>query len=56
MLPCEGVSLNWRSQQLPNPEPAIGITLTSAWQLVLEASTSAIIVHHPAAMYYMVKV
>jgi 5-methyltetrahydrofolate--homocysteine methyltransferase len=41
---------------LLKPESAIGVTLTSAWQLVPEASTSAIIVHHPAAMYYMVKV
>jgi 5-methyltetrahydrofolate--homocysteine methyltransferase len=41
--------------QLLGPEPAIGVTLTSAWQLVPEASTSAIIVHHPQAMYYMVR-
>ncbi|TMQ73305.1 MAG: methionine synthase [Candidatus Eisenbacteria bacterium] len=42
--------------QLLAPERAIGVTLTSAYQLVPEASTSAIVVHHPAAMYYMVKV
>jgi 5-methyltetrahydrofolate--homocysteine methyltransferase len=42
--------------KLLEPETAIGVTLTSAYQLVPEASTSAIIVHHPAAMYYMVKV
>ena len=42
--------------QLLDPERSIGVTLTSAYQLVPEASTSAIIVHHPAAMYYMVKV
>jgi len=41
--------------KLLRPEDAIGVTLTSAYQLVPEASTSAIIVHHPAAMYYMVK-
>ncbi|HEY2955417.1 MAG TPA: methionine synthase [Candidatus Eisenbacteria bacterium] len=41
---------------LLGPEERIGVTLTSAWQLVPEASTSAIVVHHPAAMYYMVKV
>jgi 5-methyltetrahydrofolate--homocysteine methyltransferase len=41
--------------KLVKPEE-IGVTLTSAYQLVPEASTSAIIVHHPAAMYYMVKV
>ena len=37
------------------PGSAIGVTLTSAYQLVPEASTSAIIVHHPEAMYYMVR-
>jgi 5-methyltetrahydrofolate--homocysteine methyltransferase len=42
--------------RLLDPERTIGVTLTSAHQLVPEASTSAIIVHHPAAMYYMVKV
>jgi 5-methyltetrahydrofolate--homocysteine methyltransferase len=41
--------------KLLDPERAIGVTLTSAYQLVPEASTTAIIVHHPAAMYYMVK-
>ncbi|MBI1797715.1 MAG: methionine synthase [Candidatus Eisenbacteria bacterium] len=41
--------------RLLGPEQAIGVTLTSAYQLVPEASTSAIIVHHPAAMYYMVR-
>jgi 5-methyltetrahydrofolate--homocysteine methyltransferase len=40
---------------LLKPEAAIGVTLTSAYQLVPEASTSALIVHHPQAMYYMVK-
>ena len=42
--------------KLLEPEKRIGVTLTSAHQLVPEASTSAIIVHHPAAVYYMVKV
>jgi 5-methyltetrahydrofolate--homocysteine methyltransferase len=42
--------------KLLQPEAAIGVTLTSAYQLVPEASTSAIVVHHPAAMYYLVKV
>jgi 5-methyltetrahydrofolate--homocysteine methyltransferase len=42
--------------QLLKPEQSIGVTLTSAYQLVPEASTSAIIVHHPAAVYYLVKV
>jgi len=42
--------------RLLKPEAAIGVTLTSAFQLVPEASTTAIIVHHPQALYYMVKV
>ncbi len=41
--------------KLLHPDTAIGVTLTSAYQLVPEASTSAIVVHHPAATYYMVK-
>jgi 5-methyltetrahydrofolate--homocysteine methyltransferase len=40
---------------LLHPETSIGVTLTSAFQLVPEASTSAIVVHHPEAMYYMVR-
>jgi 5-methyltetrahydrofolate--homocysteine methyltransferase len=40
---------------LLKPEEAIGVTLTSAYQLVPEASTSALIVHHPQASYYLVK-
>jgi len=40
---------------LLKPEDAIGVTLTSAFQLVPEASTSALIVHHPQASYYLVK-
>ena len=42
--------------KLLDPESTIGVTLTSAYQLVPEASTSAIIVHHPATVYYLVKV
>jgi 5-methyltetrahydrofolate--homocysteine methyltransferase len=41
--------------RLLDPARRIGVTLTSAYQLVPEASTSAIVVHHPAAMYYMVR-
>jgi 5-methyltetrahydrofolate--homocysteine methyltransferase len=33
-------------------EKALGMTLTSAFQLVPEQSTAAIIVHHPKAKYY----
>ena len=41
--------------RLLDPEGAIGVSLTSAYQLVPEASTSAIVVHHPAAIYSLVK-
>jgi 5-methyltetrahydrofolate--homocysteine methyltransferase len=41
--------------RLLEPEAAIGVTLTSAYQLVPEASTSALIVHHPQAAYYLVR-
>ncbi len=33
-------------------ENAIGVRLTSAWQLDPEQSTAAIVVHHPAARYF----
>jgi 5-methyltetrahydrofolate--homocysteine methyltransferase len=35
-------------------EEKLGMTLTSAYQLVPEQSTAAIIVHHPDAKYYSV--
>jgi 5-methyltetrahydrofolate--homocysteine methyltransferase len=41
--------------RLLGPEERIGVTLTSAYQLVPEASTSAVIVHHPEAAYYLVR-
>ena len=41
--------------KLLKPEDAIGVSLTSAHQLVPEASTSAMIVHHPQAAYYLVR-
>jgi 5-methyltetrahydrofolate--homocysteine methyltransferase len=37
------------------PADAIGMTLTSAFQLVPEQSTAAIVVHHPEARYYAVR-
>ncbi len=52
---CPDLADQEKLLKLVKPE-SIGVTLTSAWQLVPEASTSAIIVHHPSAMYYMVKV
>ncbi len=38
--------------QLLPVESALGMSLTSAYQLVPEQSTAAIIVHHPKAKYY----
>ncbi|MBI1909665.1 MAG: methionine synthase [Deltaproteobacteria bacterium] len=38
------------------PEEAIGVTLTSAFQMIPEQSTSALIFHHPEATYYNVKI
>jgi 5-methyltetrahydrofolate--homocysteine methyltransferase len=40
---------------LLKPQEGIGVTLTSAFQLVPEASTTALIVHHPQASYYLVR-
>ena len=37
------------------PADAIGMQLTSAFQLTPEQSTAAIIVHHPEAKYYAVR-
>jgi 5-methyltetrahydrofolate--homocysteine methyltransferase len=37
------------------PADAIGLTLTSAYQLIPEQSTAALIVHHPQAKYYAVR-
>ena len=37
------------------PSDALGMELTSAFQLVPEQSTAAIIVHHPEAKYYAVR-
>jgi 5-methyltetrahydrofolate--homocysteine methyltransferase len=42
----------WR---LLEPDRAIGVTLTDAHQMVPEASTSAIVLHHPAAIYFLVR-
>ena len=37
-------------------ERELGMELTSAYQLIPEQSTAAIIVHHPDAKYYAVRV
>ncbi len=34
---------------------ALGMELTSAWQLIPEQSTAALVVHHPEAKYYAVR-
>ena len=52
---CPDLADQQKLFRLLSPERAIGVTLTSAYQIVPEASTSAIIVHHPEAMYYMVR-
>ncbi len=41
--------------KLLDPEHTIGVSLTSAEQMVPEQSTSAIILHHPDAVYYTVR-
>jgi 5-methyltetrahydrofolate--homocysteine methyltransferase len=42
----------WR---LLDPERTIGVSLTSADQMVPEQSTSAIVLHHPEAVYYTIR-
>jgi len=41
--------------KLLEPERAIGVSLTEACQMVPEASTSAIVLHHPDAIYFIVR-
>jgi len=52
---CPDLAEQAKLFRLLDPENAIGVTLTSAYQLVPEASTSALVVHHPQAAYYLVK-
>src|SRR5262245_26964235 len=52
---CPDLADQGRIFRLLDPGAGIGVSLTSAYQLVPEASTSAIVVHHPAALYYLVK-
>ena len=42
----------WR---LLEPDRTIGVSLTSADQMVPEASTSAVVLHHPEAVYYAIR-
>jgi 5-methyltetrahydrofolate--homocysteine methyltransferase len=41
--------------KLLEPDRTIGVTLTSADQMVPEASTSAVVLHHPEAVYYAIR-
>jgi 5-methyltetrahydrofolate--homocysteine methyltransferase len=41
--------------KLLDPERTIGVSLTEAFQMVPEASTSAIVLHHPDAIYYTLR-
>jgi 5-methyltetrahydrofolate--homocysteine methyltransferase len=42
----------WR---LLEPDKTIGVSLTAAHQMVPEQSTSAIVLHHPEAIYFIVR-
>ncbi|HET6438353.1 MAG TPA: methionine synthase [Anaeromyxobacter sp.] len=42
----------WR---LLEPDRTIGVSLTEAHQMVPEQSTSAVVLHHPEAIYYLVR-
>ncbi len=41
--------------KLLEPDRTIGVSLTEANQMVPEASTSAIVLHHPDAIYFIVR-
>jgi 5-methyltetrahydrofolate--homocysteine methyltransferase len=41
--------------KLLDPEAAIGVSLTEACQMVPEQSTSAIVLHHPEAVYFTIR-
>ncbi len=54
-LPCDPeLEDHVKVFELLPAESALGMTLTSAYQLVPEQSTAAIIVHHPDAKYFNV--
>jgi 5-methyltetrahydrofolate--homocysteine methyltransferase len=44
-----------RLWKLLDPERTIGVSLTAADQMVPEQSTSAVVIHHPDAVYYTVE-
>ena len=41
--------------KLLDPDRAIGVSLTEACQMVPEQSTSAIVLHHPEAVYFTIR-
>ena len=41
--------------KLLEPDRTIGVSLTEANQMVPEQSTSAIVLHHPDAIYFLVR-
>jgi 5-methyltetrahydrofolate--homocysteine methyltransferase len=51
---CPDLSMQEQLFELLEPE-RIGVTLGETWQLHPEQSTSAIIVHHPEAKYFVVR-
>jgi len=52
---CPDLADNARIFDLLGAEKAIGTSLTSAYQIVPEQSTCAILVHHPDAKYYNIR-
>ncbi len=52
---CPDLADNERIFGLLDAEKAIGCSLTSAFQIVPEQSTCAIVAHHPEAKYYNIK-
>jgi 5-methyltetrahydrofolate--homocysteine methyltransferase len=49
---CPDLSQHELVWRLLDVEDAIGASLTSAYQIVPEQSTAAIIIHHPRAAYF----
>jgi 5-methyltetrahydrofolate--homocysteine methyltransferase len=66
LLPEQGKRYSWGYPAIPElsdhakvfqllpAESQLGMSLTSAFQLVPEQSTAAIVIHHPQAKYYNV--
>jgi 5-methyltetrahydrofolate--homocysteine methyltransferase len=66
MAPGQGKRYSWGYPAIPDlqdhakvfellpAEAALGMQLSSAYQLIPEQSTAAIIIHHPAAKYFSV--